>query len=154
MKTFKQYLLEMKVDSPVLNMFSADYTVVPGEGVHADGPRGQSIAHSESAFVTAREKLKGLGIVPESDHIHHWKSAFDRASNVIISGNHTNEEIHKMTIPEKTGWMNKLHHDILKAHAGTADGFLTLAHLFDQGTPITLTSVVNRTAPPPPPPSK
>ena len=150
MKTFKQYLLELGAGGFGLNHLGTDPPDVPGEEAQS-GPEGTSIMFGIADTMKASNHLLRLGIVPESDHIHHWHKAFETASNVIITGNHGNETMKKMTVPQKMRWLGELHDDILKQHSGTAVGLLQQDDLRERGMPLTLKNLAKYT---PPPPSK
>ena len=141
MKSFKQHLQEMKTGSPALDLFGRD----PKPGSESDTAMGK--IHTEVLF----GKLARVGVTPESEHPHHIATAVTTAQNKIITGNHGNEDLRNLTVPDRMRMAADLNDNFRKHIAGTAEGFGVISDLHDRGIDPTPANIVSRF---PPPPSK
>ena len=140
MKSFKQYLLEMRTGSPAIDIFARDPQ-------NPDSGTGMGTLHSQVLY----GNLARVGVVPESEHPHHIAKAMQMAQSRIITGNHDNKDLGALTIPERMRVARQLHGQFVKHYAGTAEGLIVISDLHNKGIEPTVGNIISAT---PPPPSK
>ncbi len=145
MKTFKQYLLEMRPGNYALTSYEADEDVDTID----DRTGASGTMASLTDELDLGSDLLSVGVnIPKSGHPHDYAKAIQIASSRAISGQHGNKQLHSMTIPQRLAWGRELHRKFVDQHAGTAQGLLDIAHLHDQGLPATAANIFKITPPP------
>jgi len=148
MKTFKQYLLEMRPGNYALSSYEADEDVdTIDDRTGASG----TMASLTNELDLGNELLRVGVKIPQVDHPHIWRDAIKLAKNRVMTGDHQNEELRKMTVPEKQAWGRELDRKYVDFHVGLAQGLLDAAELARQRLPATAANIFKIT---PPPPSK
>ncbi len=146
MLSFKQYLLEMRPGNYALNSYEADEDVDTID----DRTGASGTMASLTDELDLGTDLLSVGVkIPKSGHPHDYAKAMAIASNRAISGQHGNKKLHNMTVPQRMAWARELHRKFVDYHAGTAQGLLDIAHLYDQGLPATAANIFKITPPPP-----
>ena len=139
MKSFKQHLQEMKTGSPALDLFGID----PKPGSESDTAMGK--IHTQVLY----DKLARVGVTPESEHPHHVARAVTMAQSRIITGNHENKGLRNLTVPHRMRMAVGLDRNFRNHIAGTAEGFVVISDLHNQGINPTPANIVSRFPPPP-----
>lgn len=145
MKTFKQYLLEMRPGNYALSSYAGD------PPVHTTNPDigASGTLNSLTDELDLGNELLRVGVkLPQVDHPHVWRDAIELAKNRVLTGNHENEELRKMTVPEKQAWGRELDRKYVDFHVGMAQGLLDADELLRQRLPATAANIFKITPPP------
>ena len=145
MKTFKQYLLEMRPGNYALSSYAGD---PPVDTTNPDIGASSAMNSLTDELDLGNELLRVGVKLPQVDHPHVWRDAIELAKNKVISGNHDNEKIHNMTVPERMAWGRELDRKYVDFHVGMAQGLLDADELLRQRLPATAANIFKITPPP------
>jgi len=140
MKSFKEYLLEMKINNPALGLYSIDPS--PNK---TKSSTSMGMKHRRLLF----DRLALLGVIPESENPHHVHQALTIAQSRMITGMHNSKRLRNMTVHERVQAADALSYYFVRHMAGTAEGLNVISDLHNEGEEVTPQNIVRRLSPPP-----